>query len=150
MILVGILVFCAALWALVTLSLWLNPPLRTPAPGKSVTISGRPVEILPLQNFTVTMVQPCGICEWRLNKGACTHYLHRRPSMLDLIPSLYDGVLLEGLLLRGIVDTPRPVTAADRHSTRNMLRALSREQAGPWDHHHYWDSLRQRVRGVGA
>lgn len=91
-------------WAFVSLSLWLNPPLRSkPAqPGREVTISGRPVEILPLEQFRVTVHPPCEECEWQLNKGPCFHA--RQPVPFSPIVDLYTTVLLEGLLLRGICD----------------------------------------------
>ena len=89
-------------WAFVSVSLWLNPPLRdkpAPGPGKSVTILGEPVEITTLEQFTVTILNPCTCRAWFLNPGPCTC---PPPPPFTPTMDIYATVMLEGLLLRGI------------------------------------------------
>jgi len=68
---------------------------------KKVFVSGRHIEIEPLEQFRIEVVPlNCEICEWQINKGECTH---RRPVEWEpTVSRLFETTLLEGLLLRGI------------------------------------------------
>lgn len=124
MFVVGALFLC---WIGVIVTLWLEPRLRLQGPGKKprlhlqgpgkrVYLSGRPVEILPLQEFRIAVLDPrsgpdclCSHCSWFLFGGQagdprCQRAIRARAfSQWSLTTDLYPLPLLEGFLLRGIV-----------------------------------------------
>lgn len=126
-------------WALILAGQPAPPRTSKPRPksraGKTVTISGRPVEIRALQNFRVVIQDPsvcnCSHCSWYVNPLPPRLHPRCRHNTFKPVIDLYTTVLLEGLLLRKITGGAGPVSRVAYHapSLRSVFPVPS---AGPF------------------